>query len=383
MIKVMHVIGNLRLGGGQKITYAAVRGLPRDEFQASVCCLEEAGHYGERLRAEGIPVFEFGHRKNYGLRGLLRGPLVLRQMVALLRREKPDIVHTHLFGAGLIGRVAARLAGIRTTVTTLHRIFYPYIQPATEKLLSPLTARVIVDSHAVGRLVQQRCRIRSDKIQVIYNGIDSAELAAPMDVIAARQQLGLPAAFCTPDTKVVGIIAHLQSHKGQGYMLEAMQRLRAGGLPARLVLVGDGPDRLLLQQQTARLGLQDCVHFAGYRSDMNQALSALDLLVLPSSWEGFGLILAEGMYKGLPAISTNVGGSAEVIEDGKTGLLVPFGDVERLASAARTILADPVRAAEMGMAGRRRVEEKFTLDRMVGAYAAMYRELTPRAQNQP
>lgn len=374
----MHVIGNLRLGGGQKITYAAVRGLPRPEFQASVCCLEEGGHYGDLLRAEGIPVFALGRRKNYGARGLLHAGSLLRDMVALLRKETPDIVHTHLFGAGLVGRLAARLAGVPTSVTTLHRIFYPVIQPMTEKLLSLITARVIVDSQAVGQLVRRRCRINPDKIQVIYNGIDPQELSSSVAKGDARQQLGLPATFCVPDAKLIGVIAHLLPHKGQRHLIEALPHIRARGISARVVLVGDGPDKPALQKRTAELNLQEFVYFAGYRSDMNTALSALDLLALPSSWEGFGLILAEGMYKRLPAISTDVGGSAEVIADSETGYLVPFGNVGRLADAASAILANDALAKNMGAAGRRRVEAMFTLDRMVDAYASTYRSLCDR-----
>lgn len=381
MIKVMHIIGNLRLGGGQKITYAAVRGLPCAEFQASVCCLEEGGHYAELLRADGIPVFALGRRKNYGIRGLLRGGSLLVDLVTLLRKEKPDIVHTHLFGAGLAGRLAARLAGVPIAITTLHRIFYPVIQPVTEKLLSPLTERIIVDSHAVGAMVQRRCRIRADKIAVIYNGINPHELSTIVAKQEARRQLGLPAPTCASGVKVIGVIAHLLPHKGQRFLIKALAQIHARVIPAHLVLVGDGPDKTALQRQAAELNLQEYVHFAGYRSDMNVALSALDLLVLPSSWEGFGLVLAEGMYKGLPAISTDTGGSAEVIEDAETGYLVPFGDVNRLAAAASTILRDDVLAARMGAAGRRRVEAMFTLDRMVEAYASTYRQLRPQTSS--
>jgi glycosyltransferase involved in cell wall biosynthesis len=383
MIKVIHVIGNLRLGGGQKITYAVVRGLDRSRFRASACCLEEGGHYAALLRDEDIPVVEMGFPKDYSAAGLLRGPRLFGRLVHLFRSQRPHIVHTHLFGAGLVGRLAAQIAGVPVIVTTLHRIFYPQIQPLVERALLPLTDCVVVDSDAVKGLLQKECKVAGNKVRVIYNGIDPGELSNWIERVDARRRLLLPVGVCDPSAKVIGIVAHLAPHKGQRYMIEALPHVHRNGVSAHLLLVGDGPDRPVLEEKARALGLSEYVHFAGYRSDMNLVLSALDMLALPSSWEGFGLILAEGMFKRLPVVSTDTGGATEVVAQFSSGLLTPFADIRRLVDATTLILKNPALAKSMGEAGFRRADETFTVKTMIAAYQNVYFELLQKGRQVP
>jgi len=375
MIGVLHVIGNLRLGGGQKLTYMVVEGLSPERFSTSVCCLEEGGYYADLLKTKGHKVFEFGGQKDYSVKGVAHSLGLLGRMVHVIRTERPKIVHTHLFGAGIVGRLAARLCGVPVVVTTLHRIFYPGIQPIVENFLGRWTDAIVVDSEAVGTMVQRKCHIGSSKIKVIYNGIETKEFLQEYEVLEARKGIGLPDDVCDASIPLVGIVAHLLPHKGQKHFIEALALVREKGIPAHLLLVGGGPQFQELEAYSKALGLRDFVHFLGYREDLNLVLSALTLLALPSSWEGFGIILAEAMFKRLPVISTDHGGSRETVKQYETGLLVPFGDVERLADATRMILSYPDLARNMGERGRARVYGHFTKEKMLSQYEGLYDSL--------
>ena len=178
---------------------------------------------------------------------------------------------------------------------------------------------------------------------------------------------------------LLGCVAHLEPHKGQRHLVAAVGRLRASGRNVEVVLVGGGSDELALHMLTTELGLRDQVHFLGVRTDLPVVLSALDVLALPSVFEGFGIVQAEGMLLRLPVLSTNAGGALEVVADGETGFLVPFGDVDAITARLSQLVDDAELRAEFGARGRERILREFSLDRMVDRYLRLYERVLTKS----
>lgn len=360
------------LGGAEKLTRMTVEGLPSPEFSSSVCCLKAGGHYAEQLRDRGHEVEELLGVPKDAFNSIGLGVKVLWRLWRYLRRTRPDILHTHLFLTSCIGRLVAPLVGIRHVVVTIHRVEYPGIQKWIERALSPLTTLYVTDSIAAGHMLVQRLGVPETKLRVIYNGIDTEEFRAPPDRSQARNSLGLDA-----DEFVIGVIAHLYREKGHAFLLDAVARAKPSLPRFKLIVVGDGYLRHDLEQQASFLGLGENVTFLGQRSDLALLLAAMDVFVLPSSWEGFGIVLAEAMYMRVPVITTrNGGGCAEVVEAGDGGLLVDFGDIAALSGALKLLASAPPERKSMGDRGHARVTRMFTAEAMIARYAEMYRTLT-------
>jgi glycosyltransferase involved in cell wall biosynthesis len=324
------------------------------------------GPYSERLRAHGIEVVDLGLRRPLRQNSIGALWAALRTLVRVVVRGRWDVVHTHMFLSSVVVTPLARVGRARAMGTT-HRIYYGRVQPIVERAVSVLQERIVVDSEAVGEILRSHTHIRRDKYVVIYNGIDVAEFAGRPTQVEARAVLGLP-----PDAFVVGEIAHLAPHKGQIHLVRAAAQVRAEVSGLQVLLVGDGPDREALEAEVARLGLGETVHLLGARSDLPALLSAIDVLALPSTFEGFGIVQAEAMYLERPVVATSHGGSTEVVDDGVTGYLLPFGDVDGIGAHLVRLAQDRELRARMGTAGRRRVEERFTSQQMGAAYLALY-----------
>jgi glycosyltransferase involved in cell wall biosynthesis len=369
-LRVLHMVGSLELGGAQKLTALVAAGLDRSRFEVSVLNLSSGGAYSEYLRERGVPVTDLGMGSAGGLRGLarnLRG--FLRLIRFLFKRPRWDIVHTHLFRTSLLAAIPARVAGSRL-FGTVHRIYYPW-QPPVERLLAPLHEAIVVDSFAVGRILQAATGIREDRYVVIHNGIDRDEFTAAPSSGNAREGLSLPKAAI-----VITEVAHLEPHKGQLHLLRAIGRL--GRDDVVLLLVGDGSSRPRLEHEVERLGLAERVLMLGARRDLPAVLAATDILALPSTFEGFGIVQAEAMYLGIPVVGGDRGGATEVIVDGVTGYLVPFGDEVSLTDRLGRLVGSADLRAAFGRAGRARVVRHFTCEAMAARYAALYERKVER-----
>jgi glycosyltransferase involved in cell wall biosynthesis len=219
--------------------------------------------------------------------------------------------------------------------------------------------------------------IRRRKLAHVPNGIDTAAVAAAgADRPALRAALGL-----APEAPLVGTVGRLAEVKQQGVLIRAFAQTLPAFPTARLVLVGDGPLSAELKGLAASLGLGGAVLFAGYRPDPERFLAAMDVFVLPSRAEAMPLVIPEAWAAGLPVVASRVGGIPELVENGKTGLLVEPGDVDGLAARLRYLLADPSAARALAQAGRELAGARYDLTVMARAYDRTYRELlTPKKE---
>lgn len=374
-IRIVYVIGTLDVGGTEGQLVELASGLDRTRFAATVCCLSGAGPLEQVLRARGIDVHVMafrGIRRSLSIAFVRELPGVLRSIagfVAYLRATSPDIVHGMLFESYVLGAIAARAAGVPVVVAGRRSLgLFKAGKPAhlfVERLTNPLTDLIIANSVAVKNDVIRQERVRPGKIIVIHNGVDSRRYSVS-DPRPSRSADWAPR---------VAVLANLIGYKGHSYFIEAWRTVQRQHPTATALLIGDGPMRGELEALVAAKGLDDSVRFLGRRDDVAAILSSVDCVVHPSLQEGFSNAILEAMAMGKPVVATDVGGNREAVVDGETGYLVPPADPDAMAGAILRILADPERLAEFGAAGRQRVEQHFSIARMIRAYEVVYEDL--------
>jgi glycosyltransferase involved in cell wall biosynthesis len=355
------------VGGAEEMVLNLVRHLP-ERFEPVVCCIHEAGPIGEEIRRGGTRVDVLG------LDPGLRRPFDVVGISAYLRRMQPRIVHTFLLTASLYGRLGAILARVPIIIGTEVNIYTNKRRSHAfaERLLMGATDRVIVSAASVRDFYLDQVHADPRKVDVIYNAVDFSAARPTVGRNQMRASLGLPASG-----PVAGIIARLTEQKGHRFLFNALAsdpRLSN----VHLLVVGDGELREPLAAQVHALGLASRVHWAGARRDLGDLLGSIDVFVMPSLWEGLPLSLVLAMGAAVPSIATAVAGIPEVIDDGRTGVLVPPGDAAALADALATLFADADLRRRMGADGRAAVLPRFGVDTYVAAVADLYDRLLER-----
>jgi glycosyltransferase involved in cell wall biosynthesis len=367
-IKILYVIGTLRVGGAERHLVALLKRIDQKVFAPEVCCIRKQGEFVEEVEAAGIPILDLGIERYYSFRAFRRFLFLIRYM----RKKRFRIVHTFLFHTNFFGGLAAWLARIPRLVISIRNmnIHFRAKHVCTVRLMGRLADRVTVVSEQVRQMVLRREKLQASKIVCIPNGIDMARLAASTDREAKKKALGIE-----QRRPVLGCVANLASRKGHCYLVEAMAQVAAAYPDAALLLIGGGVQKQKLTDRVASLNLDGHVRFLNRRRDVPEILDVIDLFVLPSLEEGMSNALLEAAAKGRPAVVTDVGGNAEVVVHGETGLVVPPRDAEAMARAILDLLRDADAAAAMGARGRDRVRRKFSIEQVVDNVQALYRDL--------
>lgn len=370
LVRVLYVIDKLHRAGAQVHLDQLTRALATQPLELSVCCLMRGGPVADAMRRRGVPVDVLGLERIYGPRAWVAALGLARR----LRRDRTDIVHTYLVSSNIFGTLAGRLARGPAVVATRRDVGISRnwrLKTAEEWLINPLVDRVTVNSRAVATAARRERHLGDEKLVFVPNGVDVAALdpaRLPRDEI--RKEWGL-----TPEDRAVGAVGHLSPVKGHGDLLDAVARARVRDPRLRLYLVGDGPLRSDLEARAKALGLADRVVFTGVQDDVKRLVAMLDVVALPSHSEGMSNALLEAMALARPIVATNVGGNPELVEEGKSGRLVPAADPGALAEAVLDLVADPEEARRMGREARRRVAEEFSLEGMAERHEALYRSL--------
>jgi len=311
----------------------------------------------------------------------LRDPVAIRRLAGVIRRVRPDIVHTHTAKAGAVGRSAAVLSGAHrpAIVHTFHgHVLRGYFGAAgtlafrlAETALAQVTDRLVAVSPQVRDELVGLHVAPASKFEVVRLGIDlERRVSFSGDRAEVRRRIGIG-----PERFVVGWFGRMTAVKRTADLLEGLALLRERGVDALLLLVGDGTDRERLESTAHRRGLARSVVFLGYQDDVAAWYAACDAVVLTSANEGTPVTLIEALAAGRAVVATRVGGVPDVVDDGETGFLVRSGDTHALAERLALLAADPVRAAAMGAEGRRRALERYAVSRLVDDVDALYRRL--------
>ena len=384
--RVCLLIGQLGLGGTEKQVALLASGLVQSGIDTSVVVLFTGGPYEETLKAAGVPVIHIRcPRLRHGLDPLppdatlldrvARGvrlvartaykvplaQLAILRLVSLLRRERPAVLHAFLLHSYLIAAPAAWLARIPVLVAGRRSLGDRHrdrrVMLTLIRLANRLTDLIIANAHAVAYDTRHAEGKSVRRITTVYNGIeDTAFEPASAAPLAA-------------DGPVILCVANLIHYKGHRYLLEACAQLRDGGMPFTLVLVGDGPERGELEQRAAGLSID--VRFLGRRTDIAQLLARADVCVLPSLTEGLSNAVMEAMAAGKAIVATNVGGTGELLRDGR-GVLVPPANAEALARAISRVLQDAELSASLREHSREWARSHLRADAMVQRHIELY-----------
>jgi len=373
-INVLYIIWSLGLGGAEQVVINLARGMDKEKFKVMVCCLNDKGVFAEELEKEGIEVIALNKKGKFDVS-------VVFKLVNIMRKYKVDIVHTHLWGANLWGRLAAKLAGIKVIAATEHNVdvWKPWYYFEIDRLLQHLTDKIIVVSEKVKEFYVKR-GISEDKIEVVYNGISLSSPSLPSYHLPGGTEENVKVEFgIRPEDKVLAVIGRLVEQKGHRYLFEALHLLD-GRYKLKVLVVGDGPQREQLVSMARQLGMEDKVVFTGLRKDVNDILPAVDMLVMPSLREGLPMVLLEAMAAGVPVVATKVGGVPEIIEDGKNGLIVEPANVDMLKTAISEILDNDLLRKKIIDNGWKEVE-RFSLTNMLNDTQRVYEKILKEKSN--
>jgi len=373
-VRILHLESHLGWGGQAQRVLLLLRGLAARGHEAALAS-PPGSELGRRCREAGIEVFD-GCAFSRGFRPW-RWFGELARLGRYLAASGPDVVHLHGSQDTWLGVLALRLRRVRTragrrplVLRTKHNL-YPFRRdPANRWLLARAVDHHVLVAEALRPLF--RGLAPDARLSIIPSALPPAFAGDGEggDRSKLRRELGLAG-----DALVVGSSARLEPDKGHADLLRAFARVADGFAGAHLVLAGDGAEEGRLAALAGELGLAERVHLLGFRRDIVDVTAAYDVAVLASLSEASSAALKEALALGVPAIASDVGGAREIVADGETGLVVPPGDVEALAGALRALLADPARRAAFGAAGRGRVRDRFSEEKLVASTEALYERL--------
>lgn len=367
MTTICHLLHGLRVGGAEVLAARLARQL-RDRFRFVFVCLDELGTLGEELRSEGFVVEVLGRRSGLDWRCSLR-------LAGFLRRQRVALVHAHQYTPFFYGATARLLCHRPSVLFTEHGRHQPDYprrkRMVANRLLLTRRDRVVGVGEAVRQALVANEGLPPQRVGVVYNGIDTEAFAnGRCERGAVRREIG-----AADSDWVMVQVARLDYLKDHATAVRTLERVVRQRPDARLVLVGEGPEEAKVRAAARNRGVQDRVHFLGLRSDIARLLAAADVFLLTSVSEGIPVTLIEAMAAALPVVSTRVGGVAEVVEDGGTGLLAAAGDDEALAEKVLHLASRPELCREFGRAGRERAAGMFSERQMHAGYLQLYGEM--------
>ena len=362
--KIAHAIYSLMIGGSEVLAWRIAKAFLRSgRYDCSLYAVDRGGPLGSALSADGIKYRVFSRKSRVDLK-------LLGSLVAHMRADKIQLVHTHHIAQLLYAGLAARLVGAKV-VHTEHDFYSLSHRRGIQILLRVLSkmADVVTGvSDPVSCFLRDQVGIPSQKIMTIQNGIDiSAYLGATP---IARSEWG----WSHTDV-VVGCVARLEPEKGVAILLEAFRLVLMRQPNAKLLIAGDGGERAHLKSAAGRLGLNGSVQFLGSRSDIPEVLATCDVIAVPSIQEGLPMALLEAMASGKAVVATGVGSIPDVIRDGGSGILVPPASAKSLAQALTGLVDNQSKRQEMGVEASKVVEERYSFNRMLQTYDSLYQTL--------
>ena len=365
-IRVLHIIQNLNVGGIERIAAQTAVGLDKNRFEAELWCLSGGGPLEAifRDRINKIRIFDY---KRYLLPG---------NIISLARRIKEgdfDIVHTHSYAPGVVGRIAARIAGVKAIVHHHHSVAAEIMTPRrnfSERLVTRyFTSRVIACSNAVREYIIANRFADERQITVIYNGVPAEFETHSGAGETLKQRLGIKS------ERVIAAVGSLAVHKGHIFLLEAFKEIVMTVPDARLLIAGEGPERPKLELFINDNMLSGKVMLLGNLSDIRPLLEIAEVFVLPSIIESMSISCAEAMSKYLPVAASRTGGVSEVVKDGETGILFKPADTAGIEKAVLRLLGDRNSAAAMGKKGFDRYIKYFSAGTMIERLQNIYIEI--------
>ena len=363
-INVLELTTTLEVGGTEKMIYYLARGLDKKKFNVTVACLTCGGAIADELRRAGIDVHPLCMKSKFDVG-------IIYSLYSLIKEKKVDLLHTYLFHANLLGRIVGKLAGVPVIISSERTMGYEgKHRKVMNRITSPLATAFTANSHAVKNFMVEEIRLPEEKINVIYNGVDLEMFELKVEKEKMRKSLGVER-----EDMVCVTVARLDVLKGVSYLIKAARKVVEEKPNTRFLIVGDGPLKKELKKLSNRLGLDEHVFFLGLRHDIPEILKSSDIFILPSVWEGLPNAVLEAMAAGLPIVATKTAGVPELVSEGETGFLAEPKNPDALAETIIRSLSHKEKLEEMGRIGRKRVEEFFSLEKMIKENELFYEGL--------
>ncbi|MFQ6082884.1 MAG: glycosyltransferase family 4 protein [Candidatus Aminicenantia bacterium] len=363
-MSLFHIDAGREWRGGQRQVLYLTRGLNQRGYSVRLFTQPDSPLYQEARKAN-IPTTPVKIRNEFDL-------LAVSKIAYWLKKEKVVLVHFHDAHSLAVGSIASTIAKTPLKVVS-RRVDFPIKKNFLSKIKYTYGIDgIIAVSNGVKKVLVKN-EINSKLIEVIHPGADFEKFELPSAENYLRQELGL-----SSTDFLVGIVAHLADHKGHKYLIEAAQLIRKTTDKIKIIVVGDGPLKMELANKSRAQETDNMIFFLGFRKDISQILSSLDLFVLSSYLEGLGSSILDAMACQLPVVATRTGGIPEAVKDGKTGLLVPPRDSNSLAQAILRLFRDRDLAKKMGEKGYQAVKEKFSVESMVDKTINFYQKLAQK-----
>ncbi len=368
-INVLQLVEGLSYGGAEDKLVELINHMDESRFNTVMCSLGLGDDIREKVEKSGINLVMMPRKSRLDI-GLLR------RLVKLMKEKEIDVVMTTLFYADVIGAIAGRLAGVKAVFSwetisapewLIKRRLWPY------QFAMRYCTKVVSVSQATAKFLVEKRGVPEDKVMVIPYGVNHREYMLG-DGAEVRKSLGL-----NGDDFVIGMVARLHPQKGHQYLFEAAKPIVDKYPHVKFLLVGEGEIRAELEEVVKKMGLTSNVTFLGHRTDVSELLKAFDVFTLPSLFEGLPNVVLEAMSAGRAVVASSVDGTVEAVMDEETGLLVPPGDTEKLRDAYLKLIENRDRTKEMGLKGRKRIEDVFSLDKQVEAFQSLYEEFYHKA----
>ena len=377
-VKVLQVIESTGKSGPRYLLGSLVHNLNKDRFEIEVICsnLRDKGFNKDiqKMREAGIKVSVLRMRRNISV---LSDLIAFFKLFLYIKKGRYDIVHTHGSKAGVLGRIAARLTGVKVIIHTPHcfcfmaadiaklkKLFYFYI----EKFAALFCDKIIAVSESQRQDILKRKLTNIKKVITIENGVDINKFGNNgFDISRKKKGLGL-----NDSSVILGTVGVLNESKGQRYLIEAVSQVIKDGFDVNLLIAGEGPLRKDLETFSDKLGLNGRMKLLGFREDIPEVLSVMDIFVFPSLWEGMPLAVLEAMSSSLPVISTNVHGAVDLIQDNKRGILVQRKDAKGIAEAIRYLISNHNEAKRIGQEAKELIQRNYTLEKQISRIRNLY-----------
>ena len=356
-IKILYITPSLASGGAERLTLDLIYGLNKDLFSPSLLLFAGKGFFYDEAVKNGVRVKSFNKKYRLDI-------LNFYKIYRYIKKEKPAIVHTQM-GADIYGRLAARLAGVKTIVSTEHNVLRNYnsLTAFLKKKTASWSDRIICVSGAIKRDMVRRYDNKNSSLQLIYNGINIEKF----DGIKRKKFDG--------EELVFGSLGRLTEQKNYSLLIRALSKIKGSNF--KFLIAGEGELRGSLQKEIDSLGINSRIELVGVKKDVRSFLASLDFFILPSKWEGLGIVLLEAGLARLPVLASNTGGISEIVSNGKSGILFKNESVSDLTEKINYFL-NPNNREKLDFLGENlynRVVSDFDIKKMIKKYEEVYLSL--------
>ena len=361
-VTVAHVIYGLKRGGAERLLVPVARHAGSSRYRFIFIALTCAGPVENELRQCGADIRILRRDGKFTIFDLGR-------LIRLLKKEKVEIIHSHLVNADLWAGIAARCLGIKH-ISTLHGIEFRPIGILKQRLGMLLPDKIIAVSDYVAGVCIEQFKVKTEKVVMIYNGIDFERFQVKVDTRSKKEELGI-----RDEVIVLATFGRLAPEKGHRYLIEAAAQVRGVFKNIVVLIIGEGEIKKRLMQQASRLGIEKEIKFLGERQDIPELLSITDIVILPSLYEGFPLAALEAMAADKPIIATSVGGLPELITDKQDGILVEPKSSSSLAESILRLIKDKDFARQLVLRAKGKIKNRFNQEKMLSRITALYDEV--------